>query len=44
MEPTVKSSLPRRGKGESRLSLLQGLGILMLVGIVAKLLVDYVAR
>jgi len=44
MEPTVKSSLPRRGKGESRLSLLQGLGLLMLVGIVAKLLVDYFAR
>jgi len=44
MEPFVKSSLPRRGKGESRLSLLQGLGILMLVGIVAKLLIDYFAR
>jgi len=44
LEPTVKSSLPRRGKGESRLSLLQGLGILMLVGIVAKLLIEYFGR
>jgi len=44
MEPFVKSSLPRRGKGESRLSLLQGLGILMLVGIAAKLLIAYFAR
>jgi len=44
MEPFVKSSLPRRGKGESRLSLLQGLGILMVVGIVVKLVIDYVVR
>jgi len=44
MEPFVKSSLPRRGKGESRLSLLQGLGILMVVGIAAKLLIEYFAR
>jgi len=44
MEPFVKSSSPRRGKGESRLSLLQGLGILMALGIVAKLLIDYFAR
>jgi len=41
MEPFVKSSMPRRGKGESRLSLLQGLGILIVVGIAAKLLIDY---
>jgi len=41
MEPFVKSSLPQRGKGESRLSLLQGLGILIVIGIAAKLLIDY---
>jgi len=44
METTAKSSLPRRGKGESRLSLLQGLGILMLLGIVAKVVVDVFFR
>jgi len=39
---TPNSLLPR-AKGESRLSLLQGLGILLVVGVVAKVLVDYFA-
>lgn len=40
---SVKSSKPERAKGESRLSLLQGLAILAIIGIVAAVFFNYLA-
>ncbi len=38
-----KSSKPEKGKGESRLSLLQGLFVLAILGIAAAVLFNYLA-